>query len=142
MGLKNDIYEMIKQIATDNKLPLTEDIFIAIAKGYERGYSDCANFTSNLIDNKFNRTEGCDKSIDGLNLQILLINNIVEAAVQHGYDELCDLSNSECLIVSLEDWIKINNLEDFCHVVYVDDPDCLCGIKISRKENEMNVLIG
>lgn len=80
-------------------------------------------------------TEGCDKSRDGLNLQILLINNICEAAVQHGYDELCDLSNSEGLIASLEDWIKINNLEDFCHVVYVDDPDCLCGIKIGRKEN-------
>lgn len=92
-------------------------------------------FASNSIDNKCDRTEGCDKSRDGLNLQILLINNICEAAVQHGYDELCDLSDSEGLIASLEDWIKINNLEDFCHVVYVDDPDCLCGIKIGRKEN-------
>lgn len=48
----NDINEMIQQVAIDNKLPLTEDIFIAIAKGYERGYSDCANFTSNLIQRK------------------------------------------------------------------------------------------
>lgn len=92
----------------------------AYAKGYERGYADCARFASNLIDNKCDRTEGCDKSRDRLNLQILLINNICEAAVQHGYDELCDLSNSEGLIASLEDWIKINNLEDFCHVVYVE----------------------
>ena len=131
----NKVYQICKQIAKDNKLSPTNDILIAIAKGYERGYDDCARFASNLIDNEFNRTEGCDKSRDGLNLQILLINNICEAAVQHGYDELCDLSNSEGLIASLEDWIKINNLEDFCHVVYVDDPDCLCGIKIGRKEN-------
>lgn len=131
----NEAYQICKQIAKDNKLLPTNDILIAIAKGYERGYADCTRFASNLIDNKCDRTEGCDKSRDGLNLQILLINNICEAAVQHGYDELCDLSNSEGLIASLEDWIKINNLEDFCHVVYVDDPDCLCGIKIGRKEN-------
>lgn len=84
----NKVYQICKQIAKDNKLSQTNDILIAIAKGYERGYDDCARFASNLIDNEFNRTEGCDKSET-----------------------------------------------DFCHVVYVDDPDCLCGIKIGRKEN-------
>ena len=78
----NEAYQICKQIAKDNKLLPTDDILIAIAKGYERGYADCTRFASNSIDNKCDRTEGCDKSRDGLNLQILLINNICEAAVQ------------------------------------------------------------
>lgn len=129
----NEAYQICKQIAKDNKLPSTNDILIAIAKGYEHGYTDCTNFTSNLIDNKCNRTEGCDKSRDGLNLQILLINNIVEAAVNHGVEDCCSVSHAKGLIASLNDWITVNNLEDFCHVAYIDDPDCLCGIKIGRK---------
>ena len=67
----NEAYQICKQIAKANKLLPTNDILIAIAKGYERGYADCARFASNLIDNKCDRTEGCDKSRDGLNLHIL-----------------------------------------------------------------------
>lgn len=60
----NEAYQICKQIAKDNELLPTNDILIAIVKGYERGYADCARFASNLIDNKCNRTEGCDKSRD------------------------------------------------------------------------------
>lgn len=36
----NKVYQICKQIAKDNKLSQTNDILIAIAKGYERGYDD------------------------------------------------------------------------------------------------------
>lgn len=35
----NEAYQICKQIAKDNKLLPTDDILIAIAKGYERGYA-------------------------------------------------------------------------------------------------------
>jgi hypothetical protein len=43
---------MAKKIAADNNLPTTEDILIAILKGYERGCSDCNKFVSDLLDDK------------------------------------------------------------------------------------------
>lgn len=46
------IYAMAKKIAADNNLPTTEDILIAILKGYERGCSDCNKFVSDLLDDK------------------------------------------------------------------------------------------
>lgn len=51
------IYAMAKKIAADNNLPTTEDILIAILKGYERGYSDCNKFVSDLLGDKSKKGE-------------------------------------------------------------------------------------
>lgn len=74
---------------------------------------------------------------DSINLQIVLINNIVEEAVKHGADNGGSYANNpDRLIAALEDWIKINNLENLCYVGYFGNDDDECGIKIARKKVE------
>lgn len=80
---------------------------------------------------------GVDCRENGLNIQIMLINNIVEEAVKHGADDGGSYENNPSkLKAALEDWIKINNLEDFCYVGYFDDSDDWCKLKIARKKVE------
>lgn len=80
---------------------------------------------------------GVDCRENGLNIQIMLINNIVEEAVKHGADDGGSYENNPFkLEAALEDWIKINNLEDFCYVGYFDDSDAWCKLKIARKKVE------
>lgn len=80
---------------------------------------------------------GVDCRENGLNIQIMLINNIVEEAVKHGADDGGSYGNNPFkLKAALEDWIKINNLEDFCYVGYFDDSDAWCELKIARKKVE------
>lgn len=71
---------------------------------------------------------GVDCRENGLNIQIMLINNIVEEAVKHGADDGGSYENNPFKLKAA--------LEDFCYVGYFDDSDAWCELKIARKKVE------